>query len=109
SAKARPLPHARNVTWLGSMSNARLTEDVLPHADIFVLPTSFDQVPLVLGEAAAAGLPAVASRMAGTPDLVEHGQSGFLVAAADDVGFVTAIERLLEDDALRTRMSLAAH
>ena len=93
------------VVWLGTVENKRLVDRLLPMMDMLVLPTRFDQSPQVLFEAAAAGLPIVASRMAGTPDAVVDGVTGFLIDPTDDVAFVAAIERLITDQQLRGEMS----
>ncbi len=49
------------------------------HADVFCLPTSGDCMPLVLSEAAAAGLPAVATRVGAIDEIVDHERTGILV------------------------------
>ncbi|MCC7203642.1 MAG: glycosyltransferase family 4 protein [Phycisphaeraceae bacterium] len=108
SGKAPADGSCRNVKWLGAVSHDRLIEEVFPSADVFVFPTHFDQLGIVLAEAAGAGLPAVSSRMAGTPDMVREGETGYLIEPEDEAGFVGAIERLLTDEPLRVRMSLAA-
>jgi glycosyltransferase involved in cell wall biosynthesis len=71
-------------------------------ADAFVLPSRSDQWGMVLNEAAAAGLPIVASDAAGgTHDLVVDGVNGFQVAAGDAHALAEAIERVCGDDAFR--------
>jgi glycosyltransferase involved in cell wall biosynthesis len=61
-------------------------------------------IPVVLMEAMATGVPVVASRLSGIPELVEDGVSGLLVAPGDVDGLVTAIARLHADPALRSRL-----
>ncbi|MDX2153909.1 MAG: glycosyltransferase family 4 protein [Bryobacteraceae bacterium] len=66
-------------------------------ADAFVLPSFAEGIPVVLMEAMAAGLPCVASRITGIPELIEDGVSGVLVPPAD-VGALTAAVRRLATD-----------
>jgi glycosyltransferase involved in cell wall biosynthesis len=71
-----------------------------------VHPTLEDTFTLALLEAQAAGVPVIASRIAGiATDVVEHGRSGFLCARDSDADFIAATERLLEDHLLRAAMS----
>lgn len=92
----------------GRVPNDRLMSELLPSMDILCLPTRSDMSPQVLVEAAAAGLPAVASRIGGIPDLIVEGETGFTVPAGDSAGFVAALSRLAQDRALAARMGAAA-
>jgi colanic acid/amylovoran biosynthesis glycosyltransferase len=65
-------------------------------------------VPTVLVEAAAAGLPAVASLHAGIPEIVAEGVSGLLYPEGDEEGLADGLVRLASDAALRARMGEAA-
>ncbi|WP_417208488.1 glycosyltransferase family 4 protein [Antarctobacter sp.] len=105
--KSRP-PNGPHVTFHGPIPHDRLISEVMPSMDIFCLPTRLDMSPFVLVEAAAAGLPSVASRLAGISDLVSDGATGLLVQPDDDSGFVQALRRLIEDAPLRRRMGTAA-
>ncbi len=73
-------------------------------ADIFCLPTTGDCLPLVLAEAAASGLPTVATRVGAIGELVEDERSGLLVDAGNRAQLLDAIERLVIDPALRRRL-----
>ncbi len=79
-------------------------EDYLRAADLFVFPSVFEALGIALVEAAACGLPAVASRTGGIVDVVEDGGSGCLVAPGDPVALGEALLRLASDGALRSRM-----
>jgi glycosyltransferase involved in cell wall biosynthesis len=71
-------------------------------ADVFVLPSRSEPWGMVLNEAAAAGLPLVATEEAGaTRDLVEDGRNGFLVRAGDVAALRERLARLADDPSLR--------
>jgi colanic acid/amylovoran biosynthesis glycosyltransferase len=73
-------------------------------ADVFVLPSFAEGVPAVLMEAMAMGLPVVTTRVAGIPELVEDGQSGFVVPPGRVDALVEAVRRLASDPELRREM-----
>ena len=75
--------------------------------DIFVFASLTETQGLVLAEAKAAGLPVVALFAGGLTTTVRSGLDGYLVRR-DLASFVTHVERLLKDDDLRAKMSLAA-
>lgn len=99
---------AVGVTCHGRVPNDTLVSELLPAMDVLCLPTLSDMSPQVLVEAAAAGLPSVASDIAGIPDIVLDGQTGFLVPAGDDDAFVAALDKLRSDPDLRSAMSAAS-
>ena len=64
-------------------------------------------IPIVLMEAMASGVPVVASRISGIPELVEHGVSGLLVPPRDAQSLASALARLQGDPSLRKRLALS--
>jgi glycosyltransferase involved in cell wall biosynthesis len=76
--------------------------------DIFVLASHREGFPRSAMEAAAMGLPIVATDIRGCRQVVEHGVTGLLVPVGDDVALASAITRLAEDHGLRASMSEAA-
>jgi glycosyltransferase involved in cell wall biosynthesis len=64
-------------------------------------------IPVVLMEAMSAGLPVVASRLSGIPELVEDGVSGLLVPPGDAAALADALRRLNDDPSLRRRLGSA--
>jgi len=75
---------------------------------VFVFPSLWGEpfgIPLV--EAMACGLPVVASRGGGIPEIVEDGRTGLLFPRGDAAGLCQALDRLLSDPALRQRMGEA--
>ena len=63
-------------------------------------------IPLVLMEAMASGVPVVASRISGIPELVEDGVSGLLVPPGEPAALALALGRLHDDEQLRRRLAL---
>jgi glycosyltransferase involved in cell wall biosynthesis len=82
---------------------------LLSEADMLVLPSRDEGLPLVLIEAMAAGVPTIASAGVGAiPEVVEHGETGLLVPPGDVAALARAIEALAVDRAMRHRMGAAA-
>jgi len=73
-------------------------------ADIFVLPTHTDNVPNVILEAMAAGLPMVCTNVGEIPDMVEDGVDGFVVEPGDTKQLADKLITLIESPGLRERM-----
>jgi len=101
-------PQGPDLTCHGPIPHARLLSEIFPRMDIFCLPTRLDMSPFVIVEAAAAGLPVVASDLGGIPDLVAEGETGHLVPAGDDSGFIQALGALIDDPARRVAMGATA-
>ncbi len=77
-------------------------------ADLFVLPTRDEAFGLVFQEAAAAGLPAIGTRLNAIPELIDDGRTGLLVPPRDADALIAAITRLLDSAALRHEMGCRA-
>ena len=73
-------------------------------ADVFVQPTYEDCFPLTILEAMQHGLPVVSTDEGAVPDMVADGENGFVCRRKDAEGLAQALERLLQDEALRHRM-----
>ncbi|MCX6054725.1 MAG: glycosyltransferase family 4 protein [Chloroflexi bacterium] len=80
--------------------------DLYHRCDIFALPTSGDCLPMVLSEAGAAGLPVISTTVAAIPEVIREGESGLLVAPGDTRALYGALEKLVSDPKLRTRMGI---
>jgi glycosyltransferase involved in cell wall biosynthesis len=78
----------------------------LAMADVFVLPSLWEGMPLALIEAQAAGLPAVVSNVVGNRDVVIDGETGFVCDS--DRELIAKTRLLIEDVDLRLKMGLAA-
>jgi 2-deoxystreptamine N-acetyl-D-glucosaminyltransferase/2-deoxystreptamine glucosyltransferase len=103
----RAQPLGRRVHFSGFVPHAQIPA-VLRHVDVLVLPSLYEDLSSVLIEAMASGLPVVATRVGGTPDLVNDGENGLLVAPRDPAALSTAISRVLADPAAAARMASAA-
>lgn len=83
-------------------------ERYMAAADIFCLPSYREGFGQVIIEAAASGVPAVASRIYGITDAVEDGKTGLLFPARDITALTQALLKLIEDQVLRQEMGEAA-
>jgi glycosyltransferase involved in cell wall biosynthesis len=77
---------------------------LLADADLFVLSSLSEGLPVSVLEAMAAELPVVASRVGGVPELVVDGENGFLVPPGDPKELAAALKQLVDDDDLRRRL-----
>ena len=82
--------------------------DFYRQAAIFVHPTLNDTFPLVILEAMAAGLPVIATREGGIPEVVVDGKTGLLVEKGDVKGLREAVQDLLADLPRAERMGASA-
>jgi 2-deoxystreptamine N-acetyl-D-glucosaminyltransferase/2-deoxystreptamine glucosyltransferase len=80
----------------------------LRHADVFVLPSQYEELGSVLVEAMASGLPVVANRVGGIPALVRDGVTGRLADRGDVAGLAAALTDALTDRRTTRRTSEAA-
>jgi glycosyltransferase involved in cell wall biosynthesis len=97
---------ASRVDFVGSKSQTEVA-DLLGEADVFVLPSYAEGVPVVVMEALACGIPVVASFVGGMAELVEDGVTGFLVRPGDAEQLADRIGRLVADPELRNRFGSA--
>jgi colanic acid/amylovoran biosynthesis glycosyltransferase len=90
------------VELMGAQSQAAIAAQ-LAHATVFVLPCTheadggMDNLPTVIMEAMAAGLPVISTPLGGIPEMIDDGVNGDLVAERDPAAVAVAIERLLDD------------
>ncbi|WP_204112508.1 glycosyltransferase family 4 protein [Shimia biformata] len=105
-AQAHAMGLQDRVRFLGYRSQDEVA-DALTRADLFVLPSFAEGVPVVLMEAMAAGVPVVTTRIAGIPELVEDGISGRLVPPGDVDALTTAIRGMFDEPAQARKMGQA--
>ena len=102
---ARELRVERDVLFLG---NQDCMEELLPLADVFILPSSSESFGLVALEAMSAEVPVVASNAGGLPEVIDAGVTGYLHDSGHIDGFVTSVLRLLTNEKLRRTMGRRA-
>jgi glycosyltransferase involved in cell wall biosynthesis len=80
---------------------------LLMEAQIFVLSTNFEALPISILEAMRAALPVVATNVGGIAESVRHEETGLLVRRADVAGLRDALARMITGPALRISMGIA--
>ena len=102
--RARELGVSSSVHLTGHRPDARM---ILDAADVFVLPSRHEGMPLAAMEAMDAGLPVVATRVIGTAEVVAHDETGLLVPPQDAHALASALALLLSEPDLRARFGRA--
>ena len=82
-------------------------DDFMACFDVFAHPALAEGLGVATLKAAAAGVPVVGFRAGGLPEAVSDGETGILVTAEDAAALQAALERLIDDEDLRTRMAVA--
>ena len=95
----------KNVHFLGERKDI---EEILPLMDIFVLTSKREGFPITILEAMACGLPVVATSVGGCPELVEEGETGFIVSPKNPVLLSKRVINLLRNRALGGKMGQKA-
>ena len=95
------------LTWLGQQSRPQIAA-MLAQASAYVWPGCGEAYGLAYLEAQAAGVPVIAQRTAGVPEVVADGETGLLTEPGDDAAAAAAVTRLLGDTGLQRRMAQAA-
>lgn len=94
---------AERVHFLGYMEEQKLIE-ILRQSRALVCPSRYDTSPNVITEAHALGLPVIASRVGGIPDMVDHGRDGLLFNDGHIDELTRAVELLASNKALAASM-----
>jgi len=111
--RAEALGVGERVRFHGALDRAGVRA-VLSRAHVAIAPSvptrdgRREGIPVVLMEAAALGLPLVASRLSGIPELVRHEQTGLLVTPGDASEIEAALARMADEPDLRRRLGRAA-
>jgi glycosyltransferase involved in cell wall biosynthesis len=98
-----PHDHPNNVTELGYVDH-RITPSLYASADVFALPSFYENFPLTILEAMATGRAVVASNVGGIPEMISHGINGLLVRSGSVGDIADALTTLIRDDELRTML-----
>ncbi|HEY3740419.1 MAG TPA: N-acetyl-alpha-D-glucosaminyl L-malate synthase BshA [Bryobacteraceae bacterium] len=102
---ARDLGVEEYVDFLGKQDHI---ERLLPTAHVLLLPSELEAFGLAALEAMACGVPPVAARSGGIPELITPGVDGYLEPVGDTAAQASRVVELLSDDALYTKVSRAA-
>jgi glycosyltransferase involved in cell wall biosynthesis len=101
-AQARDANLSDIVYFIGWVDEAAST--VLPALDIFVQPSRWEAMSIVILEAMAAGIPVVATDVGDNGRVIIDERTGFIVSPTDEQEFANKLEILIQDTSLRTRM-----
>lgn len=105
-ALARQLGVNEDILLLGTRHDV---ENLLSHSDLFLLPSEQESFGLAALEAMSCGVPVIASRAGGLPELIEEGEQGYLLPIGDVEGMAKMGIRLLQDVNLHRKLSESAH
>jgi len=104
-ALAKDLGVEKDVLFLGNQASV---EEILPCADLFLLPSAYESFGLSALEAMACGLPVIATEIGGLGEVVANGVDGWLCHVGDVECMSDRAANLLLDDAKRRKMGAAA-
>lgn len=93
--RCREVGGCDSITFIG---NLPLVEEVLVGADLFLLPSDAESFGLSALEALASKVPVIGARAGGLPEVVSHGETGYLLPVGDVEGMAAACLELLRDD-----------
>jgi L-malate glycosyltransferase len=96
--------HISDVVFAGAR---RDVDQIMPSADVFVLPSISEGFPITILEAMASGLPVVATNAGGISEVMNK-DVGIMVNSSSSTELATALDKILENDDLRTFMGVAA-
>jgi glycosyltransferase involved in cell wall biosynthesis len=112
--QAERLGLSGRIEWRGAQPQEKVLE-LYRRADLFVLASRIaddgdrDGLPNVLMEAQSQGVPVLATRTSGIPELIDDGATGMLVEAGDSAGLAKGLETLIREPALRRRLGEAGY
>jgi len=95
---------SERIHWIGQVDDVRPWYKA---AELLVLPSENEPFGRVLVEAMASGVPVIATRSGGAPEVVRHNKDGILVTPGSVRELAGAMQKVLRDDRLRTHLSIA--
>jgi len=105
--QARDLDVDGIVRFTGALEHQEVGNEYA-NADVFVLPSYWEGIPVVIIEAMAAGVPVISTRITGIPELITDGENGLLVPTGQSEPIALAILRLYEDRSLMDQFATAS-
>ncbi len=97
-------PRGADIVLRPAVAEAALF-DLFEAHDVYLFPSLYEPFSLTLIHALACGIPTVASRVGGNPEIIRNGEAGLLFAKGDAVDLARAVARLATDPVLRARLS----
>lgn len=91
-----------NTFFLGNLPQAGV---LCQNADLFMLPSDYEGLPIAILEAMSHSLPVVASNVGGVSEIVHNGKNGYVLSNDNVDGFVSRIEEILQSDEVHQRFS----
>lgn len=104
---AAQLDLGERVVFLGRFDRAATRQEML-RSHVLVLSSLYEGLSHTLLEAGAVGLPCIASRCGGNPEVIEHGANGLLVPPQDPAAVAVALAQLMRDEPYRHRLATEA-
>ncbi len=101
---AAKLKVAKNIIFYGEVPYTQLN-NVLRGGDVFAFPSIWEPFGIAILDAMASGLPVVAARIGGIPEIVQNGRNGFLVDKKNPKQLANALLNVIENEKLRERMA----
>jgi sugar transferase (PEP-CTERM/EpsH1 system associated) len=98
---ARDYELNNDVVFLGMRNDI---DQIVPEFDIFVLSSTSEGTPLTLLEAMSCGLPVIATDVGGNPEVVNDGETGFIIPPSDPTAIALKLKLLINDPGLRQKM-----
>jgi L-malate glycosyltransferase len=108
NALATELGLCDRIVWKGLQTPDEVAS-LMRSSDMLCLPSYMEGTPNVVKEAMASGLPVIASRVGGVPNLVKDGETGLLFDVGDIDGIRSRLKKLLQDVELRRHMGRSGH
>ena len=105
-AQVQSLALEQEIDFAGAVGSDQV-HSFYDRADLFVLASFAEGVPVVLMEAMAKEVASVSTRITGIPELIEDGRDGVLVAPADALELADNLQQLIDDSALRKQLGAA--
>ena len=102
---ARELGVYDDVRFLGKQE---VVEEIIALADVFVMPSASETFGLAALEAMSCGVPVVASNIGGLPELIDHGENGYLCPLDNVDAFAERVRQLISNEDLQKKMGKAA-
>jgi glycosyltransferase involved in cell wall biosynthesis len=105
--RSNELGIGERVQWKGALSPDQVAQ-IMRNSDLLCLPAFMEGRPNVVNEAMSSGIPVVAARIGGIPDMVEEGATALLFEPGDVAGLRKQLKTLADDPQLRRKMGKRA-